>query len=144
MNAYNGFSGAQRTRALDWLNREYGAGRRQRPTLCDLCGQDEGLIQAHSEDYSGPPFGDNIGYFALCYICHMMIHCRFRNPRAWSDYRRLLSEGLVLARPGPKADWGAVVRFLNGGRPPFRPSRHPRSPVGIELLQQLDLAIRGV
>jgi hypothetical protein len=43
-----------------WLEREYAAGRRARPIMCDACGQADGPIDAHSEDYSAP-FGDHIG-----------------------------------------------------------------------------------
>ena len=65
MNPYNGFSPVQRVQALRWLKGEYAARRRQRPTSCDGCGQTEGIIQAHSEDY-GQPFGDHIGAFGFC------------------------------------------------------------------------------
>jgi len=85
MNSYNGFSGEQRERALAWFKAEKRAGRRDDPVRCDACGQGLGLMQAHSEDYS-EPFGDHIGRFGLCYACHMMIHCRFRNPAAWESY----------------------------------------------------------
>ena len=39
-------------RALRWLKGEYAAGRRHPPLVCDACDQDEGPIEAHSEDYS--------------------------------------------------------------------------------------------
>ncbi len=92
MNSYNGFSPKQRYRALDWLKAEYKAGRRHRPRVCDACGQTEGVIEPHSEDYS-EPFGDHIGAFGLCYRCHMMIHCRFRNRQVWDAYRQAVREG---------------------------------------------------
>ncbi len=92
MNSYNGFSPRQRYRALDWLKGEYKAGRRHRPTRCDACGQTEGVIEPHSENYS-EPFGDHIGAFGLCYRCHLMIHCRFRSKEAWDAYRQAIREG---------------------------------------------------
>jgi hypothetical protein len=92
MKSYNGFSSAQRNWALAWLKREYAAGRRQPPLRCDGCGQEEGIIDAHSEDYS-QPFGDHIGAFGFCYTCHMMIHCRFGHWEAWDRYRAALREG---------------------------------------------------
>jgi len=112
MNSYNGFSPTQRTTALRWLNGEYAAGRRTRPTSCDVCGQTRGLLQAHSEDYSGPPFGDNIGAFGLCYRCHMIIHCRFGNPWAFERYAQSLELGQVW--PPTRQDWGEVKRMLAG------------------------------
>lgn len=96
MKPYNGFSPRARRAALTWLKREYAAGRRTPPTVCDACGQHEGVIDAHSEDYS-TPFGDHIGRYALCYRCHMAVHCRFgRGWRQWDVYRRLIAAGAVL------------------------------------------------
>jgi hypothetical protein len=54
-NAYNGFTSSERDRAFAWYKGELAAGRRHRPTVCDVCGQTDGVIEAHSEDYSGPP-----------------------------------------------------------------------------------------
>lgn len=82
-------------KALEWLKREYAAGRRLKPIMCDVCGQDEGIIEHHSEDYS-EPFGDHIGAYALCYRCHMMVHCRYRAKRAWEAYKEFISFGLVM------------------------------------------------
>ena len=128
MKDYNGFTGAQRTRALAWLNKEYAAGRRQRPAGCDACGQTEGFFQAHSEDYSGPPFGDNIGRFGLCYLCHMFIHCRFRSPSAWARYVALVRTGRMGPNPA-KADFGRIQRML-GGKSGWGPGDWLPSPRG--------------
>lgn len=95
MKPYNGFDHNQRMRALHWLRAEYAAGRRHPPTMCDACGQNEGHIEAHSEDYSGPPYGPHIGQHGLCYRCHMAIHCRFRHPIAWMAYRHRVREGHI-------------------------------------------------
>lgn len=92
MNSYNGYTPAERIRALHWLQREYAIGRRKPPTVCDVCGQNLGVIEAHSENYSAP-YGDNIGRFGLCYICHIMLHCRFRNPVAWERYKTATENG---------------------------------------------------
>jgi hypothetical protein len=94
LKTYNGFNHTQRIKALNWLNREYAAGRRKRPTVCDACGQTHGHLEAHSEDYS-EPFGGHIGAHGLCYRCHMMIHCRFKNQTAWDIYRRHIREGRI-------------------------------------------------
>lgn len=111
MKEYNGFPGAQRARALRWLKGEYAAGRRTRPERCDACGQTEGVLQAHSEDYS-EPFGAHIGEHGLCYVCHMMIHCRFTAPRAWEVYRLNVRSGRRV-RAG-KAEFGRVQQLLHG------------------------------
>lgn len=103
MSEYQGWTGKQRVRALNWLNREYKAGRRVRPTVCDGCGQTEGILEAHSEDYS-EPFGDHIGGMGLCYRCHMALHCRFKAPEAWILYRRAICCG-VRFKPFLKRNW---------------------------------------
>jgi hypothetical protein len=110
VNSYNGFSPGQRTAALRWLNAEYAAGRRARPTSCDVCGQTRGLIEAHSEDYSGPPFGANIGAFGLCYRCHLMIHCRFSAPAAFLAYIESLEAGHVWPPTG--RSWPTIQAML--------------------------------
>lgn len=92
MKSYNGFEPEQRERALAWLKREYAAGRRTRPRICTPCGQTRGIIQHHSEDYS-EPFGDHIGAFELCWLCHQMIHSRHRNPQGWDVYREVIRAG---------------------------------------------------
>ena len=94
VSSYNGFDHNQRMRALYWLRKEYAAGRRHPPTLCDACGQTEGVLEAHSEDYSAP-YGDHIGRFGLCYRCHMAIHCRYRHPGAWKAYKQNVREGRI-------------------------------------------------
>jgi hypothetical protein len=58
MKSYRGFSPAERLRSLQWLHAESAAGRRQRPTVCESCGQTKGVIETHNEDYSFP-FGDH-------------------------------------------------------------------------------------
>lgn len=92
MNSYNGYEPKERYAALAWLKKEWAKGtRKQTPKCCDICGQTEGYLAYHSEDYSYP-YGDHIGYFGLCYICHMMLHCRFRNPALMEQYIWALSE----------------------------------------------------
>lgn len=99
MNSYNGFTPSQRMKALTWLKGEWAAGRRVKGCKCDACGQTEGRIDAHSEDYSAP-YGDHIGKYTFCYRCHMMIHCRFKNPVAWHIYKQHIREGRIFAPIG--------------------------------------------
>lgn len=54
MNPYNGFTGDQRNRAQRWLNSQWAAGHFPRPAQCCACGQADGIIDAHAEDYSEP------------------------------------------------------------------------------------------
>lgn len=94
LKTYNGFDHGQRMKGYRWLQGEYAAGRRQRPLRCDACGQTDGPVEAHSEDYS-EPFGDHIGRHGLCYRCHMAIHNRFKHPEAWAIYKRHIREGRI-------------------------------------------------
>jgi hypothetical protein len=57
---------------------------------CKRCGQTEGLVQYHNEDYSDP-----IKYLEpLCYRCHMMLHSEHLNPEAVTQYwREVFTEG---------------------------------------------------
>jgi len=93
MNSYNGFTAAQRMKALRWSRAEEAAGRRTGAgDRCDVCLQERGHLERHSEDYS-EPFGDHIGRWTLCYRCHMILHCRFRNPDAFRHYCEVLKAG---------------------------------------------------
>lgn len=117
MNSYNGFTSEQRLAAFAWLKKEYAAGRRVRPTRCDACGQAEGVIEPHSEDYSFP-YGDHVGAFGLCYRCHMMIHCRFSAGEAWARYLDRLHEGFR-AVPLHTRNFGMIRSQLSGREPEY-------------------------
>lgn len=112
MNSYNGFSGAQRMRGFNWLKGEIAARRRNaRPTMCDACGQTAGHLEWHSEDYS-EPFGPHIGAYGLCFVCHMMLHCRSKSPDKWQTYRQFVREGATYP-PLTGRDWHTFrARYL--------------------------------
>lgn len=46
----------------------------------------------HTEDYS-EPHGPHTVAFEICYACHMMIHCRHRNPERWIEYAEEVQAG---------------------------------------------------
>lgn len=90
----------------------------------------------HSEDYS-EPFGDNIGEFGLCYLCHMMIHCRFYNRLAWAAYRDTIRSGKVFP---PLSDFMDVKRIYLSQPPTSWPSaRAVRESVDVTWLDTLSL-----
>jgi hypothetical protein len=93
MKSYNGFPPEQRERAQRWLREEWTSGRLARPAKCCACGQDKGVIDAHAEDYSLPFRAGKTDEFHLCFTCHMMVHCRFRNPEAWARYCAVIAGG---------------------------------------------------
>jgi hypothetical protein len=115
MNYYNGFSPTTRNRAQRWLNTALLDGRIVRRTVCDLCGQTRGQIDAHAEDYS-EPFGPHIAEFWLCYRCHMMLHCRHRSPEAWTLYLGHVRTGIF--PPCFGRDFGAIKTMLMSSWPP--------------------------
>jgi hypothetical protein len=126
LNHYNGFTPYQRTKAYRWLKREYADGRRSPPTSCDGCGQTEGIIEAHSEDYS-EPYGDHIGQFGFCYRCHMMLHNRIRAPEVWTRYKAEVAAGVTFTPFLVRDWWSFRAQHLTGRRPAVGepgPARH--------------------
>jgi hypothetical protein len=120
LKTYNGFDHNQRMKGYRWLQGEYAAGRRARPTVCDACGQDEGPIEAHSENYSSP-FGDHIGRHGLCYRCHMAIHTREKNPEAWTAYKHHVAIGRIFYPIGKNFQrFCAETLRRKGERVPFK------------------------
>lgn len=114
MRSYNGFSPAERTTAGRWLRRQWASGALQRPQECVFCGQRQGVLHAHAEDYSGPDSTGaypRAGEFPACYRCHMMLHSRFKAPEAFETYCKLLEDGYRWT-PLTQADFGAIKRFL--------------------------------
>lgn len=93
MKAYNGFPGTLRDKAQRWLNQQWAGGTLARPAWCVACGQAVPPIDAHAEDYSMPFAAGKTDEFHLCFCCHMAVHCRFRDPKAWDDYRNLVALG---------------------------------------------------
>ncbi len=86
MRVYNSFSSSQRARAGNYRKRMIAEGRIPKfPDRCTACGQTQGAMCYHTEDYS-EPHGPHIVAFEICYVCHMMIHCRHRAPDNWRDY----------------------------------------------------------
>ncbi len=117
MKFYNGFSPAQRLKALKWLRNEQAHGRRQsKPKVCMACGQTEGLLQEHSEDYS-EPFGSHIGSYEFCYRCHITLHCRFSSHTAWEKYKEFLRAGYRW-EPIHGSNFDLIRRFLGQPKPP--------------------------
>jgi hypothetical protein len=112
MATYNGFTDQQRNVAAAWEKRERYSGRKQAPVVCQVCGQLEGRIEPHSEDYSFP-YGAHIGQYGFCFRCHRILHMRFRAPEAWLRYLEALRDGATFA-PVHTNDNGAITAQLRG------------------------------
>ena len=107
MREYNGFSGDERAQGAAYHRRMRAQGLWSLPTRCSACGQTEGVIDAHWEDYSKP--FDTERDIPLCFRCHMMVHMRDRNPRGWDRYRALVRSG-YRGEPLFQRSIGAVIR----------------------------------
>jgi hypothetical protein len=81
LSSYNGHSGAKREQVQAWLNKQWNAGALPRPSCCAACGQVEGIIDAHLENYDEPT-----SYVEACVTCHLVLHCRFRYVTAFAAY----------------------------------------------------------
>jgi hypothetical protein len=91
---YNGFSPKLREASYEFLKAEIASGRVRSPERCQICGETQGWLDWHAEDYSHP-FGPHIYAYELCFRCHMMVHTRFRFPERWARYIEQLEAGAV-------------------------------------------------
>ncbi len=141
MNSYNGFTPKQRMQALYWLKRQVSHGLRTQPTRCDVCGQTVGIIEPHSEDYSAP-HGPHTGRWGLCYLCHMILHCRHRAPAAFEHYRNVVESGGRFPAYTSR-NWRAFcAQYLDGKKPP-EPILSPDHGAGFTALLAEGDAVRG-
>lgn len=104
--AYNGHSGQKREQVQRWLNQQWATGALPRPTECVACGQTEGTIDGHLEDYDQPA-----SYISLCVTCHMLVHMRFRHQNTWRDYVQRVADGWQ----APPTTRPAVIATLSRG-----------------------------
>jgi hypothetical protein len=129
LGSYNGYTGHQRDKAQKWLNRQWASGALPRPNICRACGQTEGAIDGHAEDYSAP-FGPHIQGFWLCYRCHLMLHCRFQSSRAFGLYAVAVANGWRWEPVYQRNFTGVIVPMLRtdelpGPRERFAPQPDP-------------------
>ena len=117
MRAYNGYSERDRRRAQAWLNRQWQSGVLARPAQCAACGQGQGIIDAHAEDYSEPFAAGKTDQFHLCFTCHMMVHCRFRRPDDWLYYKAVIESGGCYGPVFIRDIGGFRAKHIGGKRP---------------------------
>src|SRR3984885_11802024 len=117
LKTYNGFNGEKRARAQSWLNSQWRSGALARPVACTACDQTAQPIDAHAEDYSEPFRKDVTDAFHLCFICHMMVHCRHRNQEAWRISRHMVESGGRAIPVGGRHFRAFQQKFLTGRSP---------------------------
>jgi len=82
MKSYKQWSAAERTASLKKTNQAIKDGLIPQATKCERCGQTEGKVMYHNEDYSDP-----IKYLvSMCWRCHMILHSQYRAPMACDKY----------------------------------------------------------
>lgn len=91
MKSYNGFTPAQRMAGDKLIKQAIADGIKPPATVCVECGQKHGIIHYHCEDYSPDNVVDDA--VAMCWLCHMMLHCRHRNPTAYAVYVDQVKKG---------------------------------------------------
>ena len=89
MQSYKGWTPAERYESLKKTKQAIRDGIIPKAHTCNRCGQTEGIIQYHNEDYSDP-----IKYLEmLCWRCHMIHHSTRRNPGAVKAYFEEVASG---------------------------------------------------
>jgi hypothetical protein len=107
MNYYKGWSPQQRLASLEKTKKAIRDGIIPNPTQCNRCGQTEGIIQYHNNDYS-----HHIDYLEqLCWTCHMMLHNEKRNPISHRIYFEFVELGYQ-GEPVYKHNWSKLDKYL--------------------------------
>jgi hypothetical protein len=84
------------------------AGKPLKPDRCHRCGQTKGIIEYHNRNYDHPT-----KYLeALCFRCHMAVHCKWRVPAAVKKYFQLIAEGYTFPPVFTRNFW--IVRRDHG------------------------------
>jgi len=88
LGSYNGFSGAERNAKLKSMQRRIASGEMSPASgCCALCGDPEGPLEYHDEDYGRPYLWTEPAIFILCRHCHReKLHKRFNRPTVWQTF----------------------------------------------------------
>lgn len=106
LGPYNGFTGEQRLYGEQIIKKAIKEGRLlpKNRTKCIICGQDKGIRDYHTEDYSPENIVEES--MPMCRFCHNKLH-KFKNkhPEKWQRYLDRVEKGY---RPPPMYNqwWG--------------------------------------
>lgn len=89
MRSYNGISAQERLASYRKTKQAIAAGIIPPPSKCSECGQTQGRIDYHSEDYHSP----TKGLVELCARCHLFLHCRFKHSKLYKEYLIEIAHG---------------------------------------------------
>ena len=111
MKSYNGFTPKQRYAGLAIVKQAIADGRLKpiKECSCTFCGQDRGIRQYHSEDYTPERIVDQV--IPLCWRCHMMLHSRFSHPLSWEKYKVEVDGGKRFD-PVYRHDWSKLDEHM--------------------------------
>lgn len=125
MNSYKNWTPEQRSASLRLTNKAKEMGLIEEPKKCRICGQTEGILHLHNEDYdatleltpkmiNGTATQEEIekvrnALVPICWRCHMMLHKRFKHPRSFNEY---MIDTMILHKRFPAVyrpnDWAAL------------------------------------
>jgi hypothetical protein len=131
MKNYKGWNADFRSASLRLTNKAKKHGWIQDPNVCNRCGQTEGILHLHNEDY-------DITYYTLkkvfdrlpititdkekekvnsvleelCWRCHMMHHSIWRNKQSVKKYFEEINDGIKYP-PVYKHDFSVLKRDHN-------------------------------
>ena len=88
MKSYKGFSGVQRMASYKLTMRSVEEGLVPVAVKCNRCGQTEGTLQYHNEDYD-----QYLDVEPICLRCHLVHHSEHRAPVACAKYWSTIKEG---------------------------------------------------
>ena len=91
MKSYNGFTPEQRMEGDRIIKQAIAEGKLEPAKECRVCGQRDGILHIHAEDYRPDKILKNCR--CLCWRCHMILHSRYRNRDAFLTYFREVREG---------------------------------------------------
>lgn len=114
---YNGTSGIDRMRLGGVQSRAVRAGKMNRAVVCCACGQTEGRVVMHLEDYAR--WREPI---PLCLLCHSLLHVRDRHKETRDRYREVIGNGARFGPAVPPGHWPWIGRFFLYRREPITSS----------------------
>ena len=94
LGKYNGFSSEERNEGDKIIKKAIKDGILPplNKVTCKICGQDKGVREYHTEDYSPDKILDTV--IPICWRCHRHIHQKKKGPK-WHEYEEMLKRGEI-------------------------------------------------
>lgn len=129
MRSYKKWSKEDRLKSLAITNNAKKLGLIQNPKKCNRCGQTQGILHLHNEDYDYtlnelPALIQRINELTqeereqiakclepICWTCHMIHHSVHRNKEAHDEYFRKVYEENFIPEPVYKHDFSILRKY---------------------------------